>query len=472
MKFAHDFKQTLASQGFPAHWVNQAIPYSQLKKCLKKVQRELQDLGLDPDTLRTLLDPNTASPVALQYRLKAASDSNLVRPKLTVYVHLQDGVAVDASLTPTSRRFFERIAADFPLDRPRQQPDPPQGCAVGNSKGETLSEPSAEPVSVETSSSTASYETIEVPLVFDSEFFDILQSDVSNLEALQTEERKKMTAEVIALGGEVAQLSQPSRFSKTDMARWRRIFELYLDAEVFFATHERDHGSRSSQSALRQLQWFQGEVDKRHLATDFKLRESRAAFSRFLSLNVSLLKNLQFQELNRLAVFKILKKFDKRTSLGVSQTFPNAIQAEGVLSADIAKDVCAQMSLELVSVVPQLNDYLCPVCFSVAYRPVRLDCQHVFCIRCIVKIQRRQEKHCPLCRADVVMNASADNLDHKLEKYMKKYFSKEVKEKQRANEIERGIEDYGRDTRTRSAWLCDGWPSKGAAWQGSILRLS
>ncbi|GJN82505.1 hypothetical protein PLIIFM63780_006045 [Purpureocillium lilacinum] len=343
MKFAHDFKQTLASQGFPAHWVNQAIPYSQLKKCLKKVQRELQDLGLDPDTLRTLLDPNTASPVALQYRLKAASDSNLVRPKLTVYVHLQDGVAVDASLTPTSRRFFERIAADFPLDRPRQQPDPPQGCAVGNSKGETLSEPSAEPVSVETSSSTASYETIEVPLVFDSEFFDTLQSDVSNLEALQTEERKKMTAEVIALGGEVAQLSQPSRFSKTDMARWRRIFELYLDAEVFFATHERDHGSRSSQSALRQLQWFQGEVDKRHLATDFKLRESRAAFSRFLSLNVSLLKNLQFQELNRLAVFKILK----------------------------------------------------------------------------------------------------NNLDHKLEKYMKKYFSKEVKEKQRANEIERGIEDYG-----------------------------
>lgn len=36
-----------------------------------------------------------------------------------------------------------------------------------------------------------------------------------------------------------------------------------------------------------------------------------------------------------------------------------------------------------------------------------------------------------------------ENLDHKLEKYMRKYFAKEVKEKQRANEIERGIEDYG-----------------------------
>lgn len=56
-------------QDFPDHWVNNAIPYGQLKKCLKKVQRELHDLGLDPDTLRALLDPNTASPVALQYKL-------------------------------------------------------------------------------------------------------------------------------------------------------------------------------------------------------------------------------------------------------------------------------------------------------------------------------------------------------------------------------------------------------------------
>ena len=36
-----------------------------------------------------------------------------------------------------------------------------------------------------------------------------------------------------------------------------------------------------------------------------------------------------------------------------------------------------------------------------------------------------------------------DNLDRQLEKYLEKYFPKEVKEKRRANEIERGIEDYG-----------------------------
>ncbi|KAM4058001.1 SPX domain-containing protein [Hirsutella rhossiliensis] len=399
MKFAHDFKETLASQDFPPHWVKQAIPYGQLKKCLKKVQRELQDLGLDPETLRALLNHNTTSPVALRYKLKA-TNSNLVRPKLTVYVHIQDGIAVDAFLTPTSRLFFERIAAELLLGRMPMEPSP----AATRSDFAHKDNPSDPPAQAGACTVPAdpvtrpSYEIIEVPLVFDGEFFNLLQSDVNNLDALQAEEEKKMTTEVVELGKEVSQVSRPSRFSKNDLARWRCIFELYLDAEVFFATHERDHGARSSQKALKQLQWFQGEVDKRYLAKDFKLRESRVAFARFLNLNLDLLKNIQFQELNKLAVFKILKKFDKRTSLGVSQTFPVAIQSEGLLSRDIAKDVCAQMSQELVSVVPQLN---------------------------------------------VVMSASADNLDHKLEKYMKRYFSNEVKEKHRANEIERGIEDYG-----------------------------
>lgn len=55
--------------GFPPHWVAHAIPYGQLKKCLKKVQRELQELGLDAETLRALLDSDTDSPVALNYSL-------------------------------------------------------------------------------------------------------------------------------------------------------------------------------------------------------------------------------------------------------------------------------------------------------------------------------------------------------------------------------------------------------------------
>lgn len=37
----------------------------------------------------------------------------------------------------------------------------------------------------------------------------------------------------------------------------------------------------------------------------------------------------------------------------------------------------------------------------------------------------------------------SDNIDHQLEKYMRKYFAREVKDKQRTNDIERGVEDFG-----------------------------
>ncbi|OAA73768.1 spx [Cordyceps fumosorosea ARSEF 2679] len=422
MKFAHDFKQNLASQDFPPHWVERAIPYSQLKKCLKKVQRELQDLGLDQETLRALLTAEETAPVALQYKLRE-SGSKFVRPKLTVNVHLRDGVAVDASLTPTSRGFLEKLASEI-LDE-HERESLAQIRASRQTDRETTTDANNGVSNGDSNGDNGNYETIQVPLVFDAEFFDMLQSDVNELDALQAEEQKQLTAEITELSKEVSAASRPSRFSKSDLARWREIFELYLDSNVFFATQECDHGARSSQRALNQLQWFQNEVENRNLARKFKVPQSRQAFSRFLQLNASLLKNLQFEELNKLAVSKILKKFDKRTAFGVSKSFPKVIFSKGLLAGSIAKDVCASMSQELVSVVPQINDYLCPVCFSVAYRP------------------RRKETHCPLCRADVVMSASADNLDHRLEKYLEKYFPKEVKEKQRSNDIERGIEDYG-----------------------------
>ncbi|KAL7784123.1 SPX domain-containing protein [Trichoderma ceciliae] len=441
MKFAHDFKQSLASQAFPPHWVAHAIPYGQLKKCLKKVQRELQELGLDTETLRALLDPNTDSPVALSYSLNASSNSMVVRPKLTVYIHLHEGNIIDASLTPTTRHFFEKISSGFSVDGSENEG---KSTLVDIPRFTTIGKAICATSQTEASRTCGdSYETIEVPLVFDGVFFDMLQSDVSHLDALQATEQNHLKEEVKELGRQVSQVSRPTRFSKSDLERWRRIFELYLDAEIFFATRERDHGARSSQKALQQLQWFQGQVKKQQLVSTFKLSESRSAFSRFLELNLSLLKHLQFQELNLLAVSKILKKFDKRTSLGVSRAFPTAISSRKLLSDHIAREVCARISEELVSIIPQLNDYLCPICYSIAYQPVRLDCQHVFCIRCIIKIQRRKEENCPLCRARVVLNASAENLDVELEKFMRKYFIKEVKEKQRANEIERGIEEFG-----------------------------
>jgi hypothetical protein len=60
MKFAHEYKLALEREGFPTHWVDSAIKYGQLKKCIKKVEKELRSLGLDPETLGQLVLPSSA----------------------------------------------------------------------------------------------------------------------------------------------------------------------------------------------------------------------------------------------------------------------------------------------------------------------------------------------------------------------------------------------------------------------------
>ena len=72
---------------------------------------------------------------------------------------------------------------------------------------------------------------------------------------------------------------------------------------------------------------------------------------------------------------------------------------------DVAKNLCAQMTTDVFAVVPRLEDYTCPVCLSLAWLPVRLKCHHIFCIRCVIKMQREYKRHCPLCRGNVVMQA-------------------------------------------------------------------
>jgi len=73
------------------------------------------------------------------------------------------------------------------------------------------------------------------------------------LEALQSGEQSVLTNEIVALSKEVATLTKPSRFGKTDMNRWRELFAIYLEANIFFSTHELDHGRRDSVTATKQV---------------------------------------------------------------------------------------------------------------------------------------------------------------------------------------------------------------------------
>ena len=154
---------------------------------------------------------------------------------------------------------------------------------------------------------------IEVPLTFDAEFFELLKKEVLSLDAIQAQEQKALTDEIEALGSEVSKLSVPVKSNKTDLERWREVFNLYLQAGVFFSTNELDHGSRTSSVALRQLQWFQAQVIRLDIPKSFKLAKSREALDRFTHINMTLLRNLKFQEINQLAITKILKSETSRT---------------------------------------------------------------------------------------------------------------------------------------------------------------
>lgn len=60
MKFGQEFKQILQKEGFPQHWIDSAVPYRSLKKCIKKVEKELKGLGLDAHTMR-VMTPTSAN---------------------------------------------------------------------------------------------------------------------------------------------------------------------------------------------------------------------------------------------------------------------------------------------------------------------------------------------------------------------------------------------------------------------------
>lgn len=148
---------------------------------------------------------------------------------------------------------------------------------------------------------------VEVPLTFDAEFFGLLQSDVTALDTIQETEQQVLSNEIVALSTDIATITKPSKYTKSDLYRWRELFGIYLEASPFFSTRECDHGSRNSATATQKLQWFQSEVTKRGLVGHFKLPASRQALDRFIAINITLLQNLSFQEINQKAITKILK---------------------------------------------------------------------------------------------------------------------------------------------------------------------
>ncbi|KAF2144436.1 uncharacterized protein K452DRAFT_245276 [Aplosporella prunicola CBS 121167] len=447
MKFGHTYLEQLENGGFPQHWVESAISYRQLKKCIKRVQKELAELGLDASTLSQLLKEAENERLA-EYSLLSPDEKQQTgqpfHPKLLIAVDEVTGEPLDAHLSPKTKEYLHRLAVAQQLTDIRITEIDTASSSLASDSPRRSSIDDGDSRSIDGNSSPRARRMIEVSLTSDTEFFATLQSELSGLAKLHAEEKAKLSNEVRGLGRAVTRVTDPERCSarKTDLAKWRQVFEMYLESNIFFATNELDRGRNKSAKAQALLLQFSDKLQQSGIVSSFKRKESVDALEQFLRLNMEILQSLAFQEMNDLAMQKILKKFDKRTALGVKTTFPAALKTSS-MPQDIAKAICYQLSSELLPIVPQLDDYTCPVCFCVSWKPVRLRCQHIFCHRCLVILQRQNEGHCPLCRGDVVMEADSLSLDPSLMNFLKKYFPDEVKEKQKQNEIAAGVDLYG-----------------------------
>jgi hypothetical protein len=306
---------------------------------------------------------------------------------------------------------------------------------------------------------------IQVPLATARDFFDALEPSFKQLDTIRETETRALEEEILDLGDAVTNVVQPVRagyetkrdISYRDLYFWREMFRLYIEMPIFYKSTERTRGALTFTEAKKNLVEYDAKLRDTGLLAKMKTPQAKAAAQQFLDLNLHILKTMQFQEMNARAMTKILKKFDKQTHLGgntfmkaLGNQYPGLISDRksiaGNFSDSIAQDLTAEIGSKVLAIVPQLDDWVCPVCYGMAWRPVNLGCcRSVFCIRCIIKLQKEKMKRCPMCNAEKVMKADGRNIDFATMEFLETYFPLEVKKRQKENEKEQLINDYGEE---------------------------
>ncbi|CAK9781300.1 hypothetical protein CC85DRAFT_105615 [Cutaneotrichosporon oleaginosum] len=311
-----------------------------------------------------------------------------------------------------------------------------------------------------------------IPLQSDMAFFSVLTAALTSLSRFHAAQQAQFHADVEALcrsigesitpGDGVTVLPTPLNSggpgtvtkyeyksttpSQKDLYAWRDIFALWVESEIFESSSERDRGERSVDEAERRLHAFAAEVVRRGLGDRRTIRgkKTRKAWDDFLKLNVRLLDLKRFQLANINAARKILKKHDKRTALTASTGLASFVRSTLATHVDKHGNVnmwtfyntslphvlLASMTETLLPILPSLDDFACLICMSIAFKPIRLTCGHLFCVRCLVKMQQRGNDSCPLCRSNTVLLADRGCLDVTLMNFMKDWFPREVRAKQ------------------------------------------
>src|SRR5215469_5105021 len=245
MKFGHFYSQHLLNDGFPAHWVDSAISYRQLKKCIKRVEEELNTIGLDAQALGRLLKSVEEERPRYDFQDGDKAGDENFKPKLLFAVDEATGQPVDAGLSPETKNYLHQLAVSENLSAVRiTDTEVPETRLIGET-------------SFQSRQSSRSVRLVEVQLTSDCEFFTILHQELSGLAELQSGEKDKLSASITDLGHIIAKLTNPTdNKARYDLAEWRRVFEKYLDSRVFFATNEQDHGTHGFAVAQKNFMEF------------------------------------------------------------------------------------------------------------------------------------------------------------------------------------------------------------------------
>ncbi|EGV60369.1 hypothetical protein CANTEDRAFT_116418, partial [Yamadazyma tenuis ATCC 10573] len=276
----------------------------------------------------------------------------------------------------------------------------------------------------------------------------MLNQELNNLDKFKKQEEDKMIQEIQNVAETLHELSRNESVKKSDIYTWRELFRLFLDNEIYFKYNDSTYQASEKSLTLvkNNLNKYNEIVTKSRILDQFKNKKSLRAFTKFLHVNEYLLKVLQFQSINTTAFRKILKKFDKQTSLNVKSRLPKLISDDHVFftGKSLSQSICYIIQTSLLQIVPQLEDYTCPICLEIAFKPIKLECGHLFCVRCLVKMKHEDKFDCPICRYEKAVSlADGSNLDMETMQMMQRMFPKEVKQKLRDRDQERYSEVFG-----------------------------
>ncbi|KAH7909420.1 SPX domain-containing protein [Hygrophoropsis aurantiaca] len=499
MHFSKTYSQLLLT--LPPELRDNAIEYRQLKKLINQVVNELSSLGLSPTVLQQLIEQRNVPGIAKVQEIGGEGNNSDSQPSRIIVYEIANS---STNLEPRLRLSLKHPGVDSdPVETNIPSLVAPSGDAQISSvipitilEVLQLQTQSATLVNFHAEGQVGSYNLAKlyqngsrelvIPLRSDTAFFRLLTSALESLSTHLLKVHANFTATLHALSSSISHAARPSSSTssfhpyshitsnassisvtsssaKSDLYSWREIFQLYVEAEIFEGVGEANRGERSVGDSEERLRLFEQRLIQRDLNSKRKLKliQSRDALDMFLKLNSFILDLKKFQFATSEATRKILKKHTKRTALplppsifgrwdGYFSSLPSSATTHNPgedlalipqPSISLPRLLVQAMGTKLLPIVPHIDDYACLICTSIAFKPIRLVCGHLFCVRCLVKLQKRGKANCPMCRAPTVLVADRGNVDWALLNFMQDWFPVEARAKLKQNEREAAEEE-------------------------------